>query len=353
MKRRSFRSASIVGVFTTALLAAACASPESAPQLSNESDGGETAVESITLIFSHVANETAPEGIAAEKLKELLEDRTDGRITVEVFHNGSLFSQSDQIQALQSGATQMIAASGANFTTIAPALQVLSLPFLVDSPSDVPEVVAAGTAVGNSVFENADLKSANIKVVSIWSAGMKHLGDNKPIRTPADMEGRSYRVQASDLLVSQFRAWGAQPTVMAFSEVYTGLEQGLIDGQENTYANMQGQSMHLVQEYITESSHGLLDMIVAVNLDFYESLSEDLRSIFDSVLTDVAAFNYEAVDQTNADALQIILEAESSEIIKLTEAERQEWIDAVVPGVWQEFESVVGAEVLADLLAKR
>ncbi|QEE62316.1 DctP family TRAP transporter solute-binding subunit [Salinibacterium sp. dk2585] len=343
-QRRVTRIAAVATVLSAALLTAGCQSTSSAG-----SDEGET----FTLTFSQVAAETSPEGIAAEKLKELLEERTEGRIEVEVYHNGSLYSQNDQMQALQSNAVQMIAASGANFTTVAPSLQVLSLPFLFDSPADVPEVITRDSAVGASIYENPDLADKNVKVLSIWSAGMKHLGDNEPIRTPADMSGHSYRIQSSDILVSQFEAWGAQPTVMAFSEVYTGLEQGLIDGQENTYANMQGQSMHTVQKYITESSHGLLDMIVAVNLDFYESLPEDLRTILDSTLDDVAEFNYSEVAKTNDDARQVIVDAGTTEIIELTDAERQQWVDMVVPEVWHEFESVIGADVLAELLEAR
>lgn len=343
--RRTLRIAAVATALATAFLTAGCQSTSSSSGSGDE--------ETFTLTFSQVAAETSPEGIAAEKLKELLEERTDGRIQVEVYHNGSLYSQNDQMQALQSNAIQMIAASGANFTTVAPSLQVLSLPFLFDSPEDVPEVITEDSAVGVSIYENTDLAAKDVKVLSIWSAGMKHLGDNEPIRTPADMSGRSYRIQSSDILVSQFEAWGAQPTVMAFSEVYTGLEQGLIDGQENTYANMQGQSMHTVQKYITESSHGLLDMIVAVNLDFYESLPQDLRSILDSTLDDVDAFNYSEVAKTNDDARQIIIDAGTTEIIELTDAERQEWIDLVVPEVWSEFESVIGADVLAELLEAR
>src|SRR5690606_18659136 len=101
-------------------------------------------------------------------------------------------------------------------------LQVLSLPFLFEASDDVPNVITRDSKVGASIYENADLAAKNVKVLSIWSAGMKHLGDNTPIRTPEDMAGHSYRIQSSDILVSQFEAWGANPTVMSFSEVYTG-----------------------------------------------------------------------------------------------------------------------------------
>jgi len=341
--RRSMRATALAVSAAIALTLTGCASqgPTSEGQ------------EPYTLSFSYAAAEDSPEGVGATKLKELLEERTEGRISVEIYPNGSLYSQNDQMQALQSNSVQMIAASGANFTTIAPSLQILSLPFLFDSPDDVPTVIARDTAVGASIYENEDLAEKSVKVLSIWSAGMKHLGDNKEIRTPDDMEGRSYRVQSSDILVSQFDAWGAKPTVMSFSEVFTGLQQGLIDGQENTYPNMYGQSMHTVQTHITESSHGLLDMIVAVNLGFYESLPDDLRSALDETLEEVAEFNYVETAKTEEAARQAILDAGTTEIVKLTADERQQWIDAVVPDVWVEFEDVLGAELVQELLDAR
>ena len=317
------------------------------------SAGGGGADEVFTIKFSHVTTTNTPKGQAAEKFKELIEASSEGRIQVDIFPNSELYGDKDELQALQSNSVQMIAPSSSKYTTIAPQLQLLDLPFLFDSNEDIPKLASRDSVIGQAIFENKQLEAANIKVLGLWDNGLKQMGANDPLRTVEQMSGLSFRIQPSDVLSSQFEAWSAIPSIMAFSEVYNGLEQGVIDGQENTYSNMESQSMHTVQKYITESNHGYIGYVTAINTEFFDSLPADLQELVTEAVDEASDYNREIAVQLNEDAKQEIIAAGTTEIIDLTDAERQTWEDAVVPAVWDRYKDVLGAEIIDELLAER
>ena len=350
MQRRSRASRTLAGlsiVVGALVVLGACSATRGAPA-ADSADG-----EVFTIKFSHVVTTNTPKGQAAEKFKELIEASSDGRIEVEIYPNSELYGDKDELQALQSNSVQMIAPSSSKFTTIAPQLQLLDLPFLFDSSEDIAGLATPDSVIGEAIFENEDLTAAKIKVLGLWDNGMKQLGANIPLRTLDDIAGQSYRIQPSDVLASQFEAWGGTPSVMAFAEVYNGLEQGVIDGQENTYSNMETQSMHTVQKYITESDHGYIGYVAAINTDFFDSLPDDLQVLLTEAVDEASAYNREITTDMQDAAKQAILDAGTTEIITLTDAERQAWEDAVIPSVWLQYQDILGPEIIAELLAAR
>jgi C4-dicarboxylate-binding protein DctP len=317
------------------------------------SDAGGDGEETFTLKFSHVVTPNTPKGQAAEKFKELLEASSDGRITVEIYPNSELYGDKDELQALQSNSVQVLAPSTAKFTTIAPALQVLDLPFLFDSVEDIPEVVNPDSTVGRAIYENPDLAAKQIKILGLWDNGLKQLSASTSMTGPEDLAGLSFRIQPSDVLRSQFAAWGAESTPMAFSEVYTALQQGVVDGAENPYSNIESQKMHTVQEFITESNHGYLGYVLVVNNAFFDSLPADLQQAVTDAADEAGVYNRQIAGQVNEDAKQAILDAGGTEITALSDAERQAFKDAVVPGVWEEYAELVGPDVVDELLSRQ
>lgn len=325
----------------------------SAARGSAASGGGSGDEEVYTIGFSHVTTTNTPKGAAAEKFKEIIEASSDGRIEVEIYPNSSLYGDKDELQALQSNSIQMIAPASAKFTTIAPQLQLLDLPFLFESSEDIAEIASRDSAVGEAIFENEDLRAAKIMPLGLWDNGFKQMGANVPIRTAADMSGRSFRIQPADVLVSQFETWNAIPSILAFAEVYSALEQGVIDGQENTWSNMETQSMHTVQDYITESNHGYIGYIPAINSDFFDSLPADLQQLVLDAVDESSVYNREIAAEVNEEAKQAVIEEGSTEIIQLTDAEREALMATVVPSVWEKHADVLGPEIVAELLANR
>lgn len=344
--RRSRRAllASAAVAMSVALVAAGCGR--------GAGQGGGGAAE-FTIKFSHVVTPSTPKGQAAEKFKEIVEDRSGGRIAVEVYPNSELYGDKDELQALQSNSVQMLAPATAKFTTIAPQLQVLDLPFLFDSVDDIPDVVSPDSKVGKAIYGNEQLAAKKIKVIGLWDNGLKQLSSNKQMRTPADLAGLSFRIQPSDVLHSQFSSWQANSTPMAFSEVYSALQQGVVDGQENPYSNIESQKMHTVQDHITESTHGYLGYVLVINTNFLDSLPDDLRQTVMDAADAASEFNREVAVQLNEDAKQAIVDSGETEITTLSDAQRQEFKAQVVPSVWQEYAGLIGQDLIAELLAER
>ncbi len=315
--------------------------------------GGEGGGENFTIKLSHVVTPATPKGQAAEKFKEVVEERSGGRITVEIYPNSELYGDKDELQALQSNSVQMLAPASAKFTTVAPALQVLDLPFLFDSVEDIPEVVSPDSAAGKAIYENEALAANNIKVIGLWDNGLKQLSSNTEMRTPESLAGLSFRIQPSDVLRSQFESWGAGATPLAFAEVYNALQQGVVDGQENPYSNIESQNMHTVQSHITASNHGYIGYVLVVNNQFFESLPADLQAIVQESADEASTYNREVAARLNEEARATIEAAGTTTILDLTPEERQAFKDRVVPSVWQQYAGVIGQDLVNDLLAEQ
>ncbi|HEX5997628.1 MAG TPA: DctP family TRAP transporter solute-binding subunit [Jiangellales bacterium] len=336
-------SAAVIGVAAFSLVLSGCARGGGA-------GGSDAEGDHYTIKFAHVVTVTTPKGQAAEKFKELVEAKSNGRITVEVYPNSELYGDEDELQALQSGAVQVLAPSTAKFTTIAPQLQVLDLPFLFESPDQISEVIAPDTSVGKAIYENEDLAERNIQVLGLWDNGFKQLSANTPITGPADLNGLRFRIQPSDVLRSQFEAWGVRPTPMAFGEVYNALQQGVIDGAENPWSNIETQKMHTVQKYIVESNHGYLGYVLVINKDFLSSLPADLQAAVTEAADEATAFIRQIAADVNAKSKQAIIDAKTSQVTELTGAQRQALKDVVVPSVWNQYADAIGRELVDELL---
>ena len=307
-------------------------------------------VDKFELRFAHVTSPTTPKGLAAEYFAEQVEKLSDGRIEVEVFPNSELYGDKDEMQAIQSNAVQVLAPASAKFTTIAPSLQVLDLPFIFDNPDEIPVVVNPETAIGKAIYTNPDLEANGIKVIGLWDSGMKQLHANNAITDPADLHGRKFRIQPSDVLRTQFETWGGIPSPLAFAEVYSGLQQGLIDGGENTYSNIESQNMHTVQKHITELDHGYIGYILTVNKRWYDDLPPELRDVVDEAADRASEFNRGKAKAVNDEAKRIIEDAGTTEITEPTAEERNAFKDLVVPSEYERYRDVIGSDVIDELL---
>lgn len=346
---RISRSKLMVGVIAVASLAlAGCGGARSEPGAGSSGDS-----KTFTMKFSFVTTANTPKGKAATKFKELVESKSAGKVKVELYPNSELYGDKDELQALQSNSVQMLAPASAKFTTIAPELQVLDLPFLFDTLEDISKIVTKDSKVGKAIYENKKLASNNSKVIGLWDNGFKVLTANKELRKPGDMAGQSFRIQPSDVLRSQFESWGGKATPMAFSEVYNALQQGVIDGQENTYSNTTSQKMHTVQSNLTETNHGYIGYVLVVNDTWFKTLPADLQKAVQDAADEASTYNREVAADVNADAKAEIEKTGKTKILVPTAAERQVFKDAVVPKVWNQYASVIGKDLIDELLSQQ
>jgi len=299
----------------------------------------------IIIKFSHVVAVDTPKGQAAERFKKLAEERTKGRVKVEVYPNSQLYKDKEEMEALQLGAVQMLAPSMAKFGPLgAREFEVFDLPFIFDSYTELHKVTQG--PIGQSLLKKLDNKG--IVGLAFWDNGFKVMSANKPLRTPADFRGLKMRIQSSKVLDSQMRALGASPQVMAFSEVYQALQTGVVDGTENPPSNFYTQKMHEVQKYVTVSNHGYLGYAVVVNKKFWDELPADIRKILEGALQDATKVANDLAKKDNEEALETVRKSGKSQVIQLTAEERKEWKKVLIK-VHQEHADKIGKDLIQSI----
>lgn len=276
----------------------------------------------IVIKFSHVVAVNTPKGQAAEYFKKLAEERTKGRVKVEVYPNSQLYKDKEEMEALQLGAVQMLAPSLAKFAPLGvKEFEVFDLPFIFDDYAELHKVTQG--PVGAKLLQKLEAKG--IRGLAYWDNGFKVMSANKPLKTPADFRGQKMRIQSSKVLDAQMRAMGAIPQVMAFSEVYQALQTGVVDGTENPPSNLYTQKMHEVQKYVTLSNHGYLGYAVIVNKKFWDGLPADIRTILEGAMKDATKYANDIAKKDNDEALAAVKKSGKSQIITLTPQERAAW----------------------------
>ena len=257
----------------------------------------------IVIKFSHVVAIDTPKGKAAEYFKKLAEERTKGRVKVEVYPNSSLFKDGEEMEALQLGSVQMLAPSLAKFGPLGVReFEVFDLPYIFDDYDELHKVTQG--PVGAALFKK--LESKGIVGLAYWDNGFKVMSANKPIRVPADYKGLKMRIQSSKVLGDEIKALGAIPQVMAFSEVYQALQTGVVDGTENPPSNFYTQKMHEVQKYLALTNHGYLGYAVIANKKFWDGLPADIRTALEGAMKDATKFANDIAKKENDDALEAV-----------------------------------------------
>ena len=298
--------------------------------------------------FSHVVAQDTPKGKAAEYFKKLAEQRTKGRVQVQVFPNSQLYKDKEELEALQLGAVQMLAPSLAKFGPLgAKEFEVFDLPYIFDSYDELHKVTQG--PIGMQLL--GKLENKGIKGLAFWDNGFKILSANKPIRTPADLKGLKMRIQSSKVIEEQMRSMGALPQVMAFSETYQALQTGVVDGTENPPSNMYTQKMHEVQKHATVTNHGYLGYAVIVNKKFWDGLPADVRVTLDGAMKDATIYANKIAQQENEGDLAKIKAAGKTQVYVPTAAERAAFKKAVVP-VHTKMDDRIG-EGLVQLIYKQ
>lgn len=298
--------------------------------------------QAIVIKFPHDLAPNTPKGLGADYFKRIVEERLPGRVTVEVYPSASLMDDQTSLEALAFGEIQMIAISVSKLEGLTKRFRVFDLPFLF---ADMAQVEAfQQSVVGQELL--TELEGRGILGLGYWHNGMKHLTARTPLRVPADAKGLKFRIQDSDVLLEQFRAVGGNPQKMPYGEVYQALQMGAIDAQENTWSNIYASKFYEVQPYITETDHGYIGYLVAVNPEFWRGLPTDVRSALDAALAEATEYVNSEARKINDEARSRVVAAGRNTLIELTVEERRQWRAAMRP-VWDRFAADIGAELLA------
>ncbi|NBV17623.1 MULTISPECIES: TRAP transporter substrate-binding protein [unclassified Janthinobacterium] len=299
----------------------------------------------IVIKFSHVVATDTPKGQAAERFKQLAEKATNGKVKVELYPNSQLYKDKEELEALQLGAVQMLAPSLAKFGPLGvKEFEAFDLPYIFPTKTALYNVTEG--EIGKSLLKKLEPKG--ITGLAYWDNGFKVMSANKPLHTPADFKGLKMRIQSSKVLDAQMRALGANPQVLAFSEVYQALQTGVVDGTENPPSNMYTQKMHEVQKHVTVSNHGYLGYAVIVNKKFWDGLPPEIRAQLEKAMREATTFEKAIAQRDNDQALDAIKKAGKTQIYTLTVQEQAEWRKALAP-VQKAMEGRIGKDLISAI----
>ncbi len=300
----------------------------------------------IVIKFSHVVTDAAPKGKAALRFKELAEKYTNGRVKVEVYPNSTLYKDAEEMEALQLGAVHMLAPSTAKFAPLGvKQFEVLDLPFLFHNQATYDRVING--ELGQHLFKLLEAKG--VRGLGYWDNGFYVISANKPLIKPDDLRGLKIRISGSKVDDQTLRLMGANPQIMAFSELYQALQSGVVDGAQNTPSNYTTQKLNEVQSNITTLYHVHLQYAVITNKKFWDGLPPDIRKELDRAMADATTYNNSISVEENTQALAAIRATGKTDIHDPTPAEKKAWRDAMMP-VYDTAASRIGKDMVAEAL---
>ena len=306
---------------------------------------GAAGADPIVIKFSHVVSPDAPKGKAALLFKQLAEKYTNGKVTVEVYPNSSLYKDKEELEALQLGSVQLLAPSISKFGPLGvKEFDVFDLPFLMVDDARAHQMTSSPMMADL----NKKLEAKGVSPLAYWDNGTYVYTSNVPLISPDDFRGLKMRIQGSKVLDAVARQLGAIPQIIAFGELYQALQTGVVDGEDNVPSNIWTQKFYDVQKYLTVSYHGRLTYSLITNVKFWNSLPADVRPGLDRAVKESTEFFNETAAKDNAQALKDIAATGRIQMHTLTDTEKQTWINKLMP-VHKEMEGRFGKEFIQNI----
>jgi len=282
----------------------------------------------IIIHFSHVVAENTPKGLAATKFAELVKEKTNGQVIVQVYPNGILYNDSNEFEALKNNDVQMIAPTFSKVSALLPSWEILDLPFIIESDKQLEAVL-------NSELKDLllqELEQKNMKGLQFWSNGFKQIAANDhAVLTTEDFSSLRIRVMDSALIKEQMSLLGATPISTNFDDVFNEIESNTINAQENTISNIYSKGFHTYEKHITLSNHGIMGYAVIMNEDFWSSLSQDNQLHIQEALQEMQKWQLEQSVAINEMSLQALKEIEDVHIYSPTPEQLDKWRITLLP----------------------
>ncbi|MFR9026884.1 MAG: TRAP transporter substrate-binding protein [Clostridium sp.] len=282
---------------------------------------------------SHAQSETHPEHLGLLAFKEYVEEKLGDKYEVQIFPNELLGSAQKAIELTQTGAIDFVVAGTANLETFADVYEIFSMPYLFDS-EEVYKSVMQDTEYMENIYASTD--EAGFRVVTWYNAGTRNFYGKSPIRTPEDLKGKKIRVQQSPASVEMVKAFGAAAAPMGFGEVYTAIQQGVIDGAENNELALTNNKHGEVAKYYSYNKHQMVPDMLVANLKFLNSLSPEDYQVFKeaaALSTEVEMEEWDksieeakkiATDEMGVEFIDVDVEAFKEKVLPLHESMLQE-----------------------------
>lgn len=244
-------------------------------------------IDPVTLRLAHVVNEQDGFHAAAAKFKELVSERSDGAITIDIFPNATLGDERTLLEGMQIGTVDMGVITNGPVSNFLEDMAVFELPFLFPSPEAAYSVLDG--EIGQELLGR--LSEVNLKGLAYAERGFRNLTNSKrPVETPADLDGLRVRVMENPVYIDTFRELGADAVPMAWTEALTGMQQGTIDGQENPVGVVYSFKLNETQTHMTMTRHSYAPAIFVMGMPKWNQLSEETQEIIADAAQEAAEY---------------------------------------------------------------
>jgi tripartite ATP-independent transporter DctP family solute receptor len=321
MKRKTLSLLSLSAVLAGSVFLAGCGNSESSSGKNGESGNAEP----IVLKLAENQPDDYPTTIGDKEFAKLVEEKTDGRYKVEVYSGGQLGDEKSVIEQVQLGTIDLARVNGSPLAEFSKDLGVLSMPYLFRDEAHQWDVLNGET--GDELLQT--LESASLVGLTYYDSGDRSFyNSKKKVEKPEDLKGLKIRVQESSLFISMIESLGASPTPMAYGEVYSALQTGVIDGAENNFPSYYSSNHYEVAKYFTLDGHSRVPEIVIASKVLWDKLSDEDKKAFEEAARESQDVQREAWKELVEKSKQEV-EAAGSEIIEITDT--APWREAVQP----------------------
>jgi tripartite ATP-independent transporter DctP family solute receptor len=288
------------------------------------------------LKLGHIAEVSHPYAKGADHFAKLVAEKSGGDMEVQVFPSSQLGSQKDMTEGLIYGTIDMVLTGTADLGQFQPKMSLFDLPFLF---KDRAHAYKALDTVGMELGK--ELEPRGLKLLGYMENGIRHLTNNvREVKTPADMEGLKIRVMSNKIYIETIKALGGSPTPMAFGELYSAMQQGTVDGQENPSAHIYTKRFFEVQDYASLTAHAYAPEPVLISMITWNRLSDAQKAIIQEAATEAVAWQRDLSTQQDNEYWDKI---KATGKIKVTEVDRTPFMEATMP-VWKQFADMVGQD---------
>lgn len=324
-----------------------CGNSSTTTGAGNENTGSQA--ESLTIKLAGMTPTGHPLTVGAEKFKELVEEKSEGKIKVELYPNlqlGAIREQTEQVQLGTIHMTQTLLSTVTSFN--AETLQVFEYPFLWPNNEDKIWEVLSGEA-GTKALDH--LEAVKFKGFGFWAGGFKSMtSKGDPILTPSDLSGKNMRVIPSEILIKTYETYGANPVPIEFAELYNALQQGVVDAQENPLETISSNKLYEVQDHLSITEHGYQFYMIVANLDWFNGLSPEFQQIIMESEEESRIYARDLTQEMSDTRIKEFPEL-GLEVHTLSEEQRNEFVELSLP-LHEEFSNTPEKKELLEIIYK-
>ncbi|MEH7436648.1 TRAP transporter substrate-binding protein [Neobacillus drentensis] len=333
---------SIVALLSMVLLSA-CGGGSSSKTSAGESGGSKKAAEVVKLKVGHTLSDTSHYQKGMEKFQELVKEKSNGTIEIEVFPNGSLGGERDMIEGLNVGSVDMVLTSTGPMSGFAPEVTVVDLPFLFRNEDHAHKVLDG--KIGDDLRSKVET-TMGVKTLAWWENGFRNITTGKTaVEKPEDLKGIKIRTMENDIHMDTFREFGAQPTPMSFTELFTALQQGVIDAEENPVPVIMTSRFYEVQGNLTMTRHFYNPSLLLMSTNKFDSLTNEEKKVLEEAAVEAGKYERQVVQDMEK---QYISELKEKGMKVIENPNLESFKEAVKP-VYKKYESVFGKELIAEI----